>query len=232
MPIPFFMDTLYGIFLTSFIVGLSGALMPGPVLTATISHTLQRGFWAGPWVVLGHGVLELTLVLALFYGIGSVIQQPVVLGIMGVTGGIILIWMGAGMLYQAPHLSFSTAIQPNPITPRVSTPARWYRLSHHPAGAGLLTSLSNPYWALWWATIGLGYVGLAQGLGVAGIVSFYGGHILSDLVWYSLVSWGFAWGRAFISDKLYRKLIFGCGLFLIGFGLYFGFLGTRSFWGS
>lgn len=224
------MDTLYGIFITSFLVGLSGALMPGPVLTATISHTLQRGFWAGPWVVLGHGLLELSLLLALFYGLGAVISQPAVLGVMGLAGGVILLWMGWGMLRHAPRLRLSREMAAG-LPPSGSSKAKgWFRFSHHPTGAGLLTSLSNPYWSLWWATIGLGYVGLSQKLGVPGIVSFYGGHILSDLVWYSLVSFGFAAGRGLISDKLYRRLIFACGIFLIGFGLYFGFLGAKGLW--
>ncbi len=223
------MDTLYGIFITSFLVGLSGALMPGPVLTATISHTLQRGFWAGPWVVLGHGLLELSLVMALFYGLGVFIKQPAVLGIMGLAGGVILLWMGWGMLRQAPHLSFSRTMNaPGLTSPAPQGEKGWLGFSHHPLGVGLLTSLSNPYWSLWWATIGLGYVGLSQKLGVPGIASFYGGHILSDLVWYSLVSLGFAFGRGVISDKIYRRLIFVCGLFLIGFGFYFGFLGARN----
>ncbi len=179
--------------------------MPGPVLTATIGHTLQRGFWAGPWVVLGHGILELSLVMALFYGLGTYIKQPLVLGVIGVVGGVILLWMGVAMLRHAPRLSLASELQLLSAENQSAKQKGWQEFSRHPVFAGLLTSLSNPYWSLWWATIGLGYVGLSQQLGTPGIISFYGGHILSDLVWYSLVSLGFAWGRTFISDKICPK---------------------------
>ena len=43
---------LFGIFATSFVIALSGALMPGPVLTVTISESTKRGFWAGPLIIV------------------------------------------------------------------------------------------------------------------------------------------------------------------------------------
>ena len=74
------MDSLAGIFITSFLVGLSGALMPGPVLTVTISQVASRGFLAGPLIVLGHGILELSLVAAVTLGLGRFITAEPVIG--------------------------------------------------------------------------------------------------------------------------------------------------------
>ncbi len=56
---------LAGVPVSSFVVALSGALMPGPLLTVTVGEATRRGFWAGPLIILGHGLLELTLVLLL-----------------------------------------------------------------------------------------------------------------------------------------------------------------------
>lgn len=60
--------TLFTIFASSFIIALSGALMPGPLLTATISESSERGFIAGPMMIAGHAILELGLVIALLAG--------------------------------------------------------------------------------------------------------------------------------------------------------------------
>ena len=60
--------SLIAIFTSSFIIALSGALMPGPLLTFTVSESPQRGAITGPLVILGHGILELALVLALLSG--------------------------------------------------------------------------------------------------------------------------------------------------------------------
>ena len=72
-----------GIFSSSFLIALSGALMPGPLLTYTVAESARRGFWAGPIIMLGHGFLELGLVVLLLLGIGAIINQPVIMGIVG-----------------------------------------------------------------------------------------------------------------------------------------------------
>jgi threonine/homoserine/homoserine lactone efflux protein len=97
----------------------------------------------------------------------------------------------------------------------------------HPVMAGVLLSLANPYWLLWWLTIGLGYVMFSAKYGLPGVGLFYTGHILADFVWYSLVSGAVAQGRRFLSDRLYQGFLACCGFFLVGFGGYFGFQGVK-----
>ncbi len=43
--------TLWVIFTTAFLIGLSGALLPGPLLTVAISESARQGFWTGPLLV-------------------------------------------------------------------------------------------------------------------------------------------------------------------------------------
>ena len=85
---------LAGLASTSFIVALSGALMPGPLLTVTVGEAARRGFWAGPLIIVGHSLLELALVLLLLVGLGAWLNQPVILGTVGVLGAGMLGWMG------------------------------------------------------------------------------------------------------------------------------------------
>ncbi len=138
------MDSLAGIFFSSFIIAISGALMPGPVLTITISESTRRGFWAGPLIVLGHGFLEVILLILLVVGLAKFINQLKVTGLVGMLGGAILLWTSLSMFRDLKklRLNFNNA------------PAR----GGNPLANGILTSLVNPYWTIWWATIGLSYV--------------------------------------------------------------------------
>jgi threonine/homoserine/homoserine lactone efflux protein len=87
--------------------------------------------------------------------------------------------------------------------------------------AGILFSLANPYWLIWWASIGLGYIVYSVQFGVAGVLFFFAGHILADLSWYAFISLGVAKGRRYFSDRVYRGLIGGCAVFLLLFAGYF-----------
>ncbi|MFZ5453684.1 MAG: LysE family transporter [Thermodesulfobacteriota bacterium] len=204
---------LAGVPVTSFIVALSGALMPGPLLTVTVGEAARRGFWAGPLIILGHALLELALVILLLVGVGAWLHRPVILGLVGVLGAGMLGWMGLALMRASKHsrLEFDPQSQPG----------------LHPVLAGIFLSLANPYWLIWWLTIGLGYVMFAAKYGIPGVALFYVGHILADFVWYSLVSGAVAQGRRFLSDRIYQGFLAGCGFFLVGFGGYFGFQGVK-----
>jgi threonine/homoserine/homoserine lactone efflux protein len=93
---------------------------------------------------------------------------------------------------------------------------------------GILLSAANPYWLIWWASIGLGYIMYAMKFGIIGITAFFFGHILADLAWYCLISFGVARGRRFFSDSLYRKLIGGCAVFLLVFSCWFLYGGINK----
>jgi threonine/homoserine/homoserine lactone efflux protein len=227
------MESVLGIGLTSFLVGLSGAMMPGPVLSVTIRETAARvrgadlahpagpqgrrahlrAALAGPLVVLGHGVLEILLIVAIVLGLGELLTRGPVVGAIGLVGGAVLLWMGWGMFASLKTLRLDAA----------EGGAR----RAHPVLAGILTSLCNPYWAVWWATIGLGYIGLSMRLGPVGLGFFYLGHILSDLAWYGSISLTLALGRRLLNDRTYRGLVTACAVFLVGFGAYFGYAGLR-----
>lgn len=199
---------------TSFILGLSGAMMPGPLLTVTIAESLRRGWRAGPLLVAGHAVLEGGLVLALFFGLAELVRRPPVFTVVALVGAVLLLWMAWGMWRSLPGLSLDLEAAGNG------------RL--HPVAAGVLVSLANPYFTLWWATVGLGYLVVAHEAGPAGVVVFYLFHVLSDLVWYALVSGSVTLGRRFLTDRAYRGLVGGCALFIFVFGCYFGWRGLTS----
>lgn len=214
---------LLALFSTAFLVGLSGALMPGPLLTVTIEESTRRGAGAGPLLLLGHGLLEFLLLVLLLFGLGGFLTQQVVGRLVAVLGGLVLIWMGREMLKGAG--AGAVQLQLTGAEAAALFPARpvWRAVM-----AGGVISLANPYWLLWWATIGAAFLAQAARLGTAGVVSFFSGHILADLGWYSLIAAGVAAGRRFISQRLYQYLIMGCGIFLLILGALFILAGYRG----
>ena len=207
------------IFGTSFLVGLSGAVSPGPLLAYNIRETVRRGFLAGPYVVMGHALLELVVVVALALGLSKLLDSGPVVAATGIMGGLFLFWMGWGMLR-------------NPGRGAPSSAGHRHGTSHggvrEPIVGGVLVSLSNPYWAIWWVTAGAAFMARSLELGLLGIGAFYFGHILSDLSWYGLVSAALASGRRLITERVYRGIMLGCGIFLVGMGGYFLITGVST----
>lgn len=210
------MNSLGGIFITSFLLAFSGAVAPGPVLTMTIGESTRRGFWTGPLIILGHGILELLLFIAVILGAGRFLTLPAVKETTSILGGGILVWLGIGMIRQAPQAQ-------DPLA--AACPGS----SSNLVMGGFLISISNPYWSIWWATIGLSYIALSLPFGRWGLASFYCGHILADLCWYTFVSGLISLGKKAISPKVYHLIILLCGIFLLIFGLYFSYSGFHSF---
>nr|HID58912.1 lysine transporter LysE [Desulfobacterales bacterium] len=206
------MFELAAIFGGSFVLALSGALMPGPLLTMTVAESARSGFKAGPLLITGHAVLELLLVIAIVQGLGPFLKSPLVMGIIALVGGGMLLWMGVGMARSSGGLPLNGQNAGNPT-----------RRTPHPVLMGILASLSNPYWTLWWTTVGLGYLMATMKFGLKGLVVFFIGHIAADYSWYALISFGTSRGKRLLKDRSYRLIIRICGLFLIGFGGWFLF---------
>lgn len=195
---------LLAIFFNAWGVGFSGAIMPGPLLTVNIQESYKRGLMAGPLLVLGHAILETVLVGGMILGLDRVIRLNLTQGIIGLVGGAFLLWMAWDMLWNGGKEGLVLE-ERSENTPK----------SMHPILAGIVVSFSNPYWSLWWATVGLGLMMRARDWGVLGLALFLIGHLLADLVWYTIISVAVAKGRHLISPRFFRGLIMVCGVFLV-----------------
>ena len=196
-----------GIFATSFAVALSGALMPGPLLTVTISESARRGARVGPQIIAGHAVLESGMVIILLLGVGPFLQSDSSFVVIAFCGASVMLWMAWGMFRSIPGITLQSGTEAESFA--------------HPVVSGFLMSLANPYWLIWWAVIGLGYVMFSMTYGIVGVAAFFSGHIAADLAWYTLVSFSVAKGKRFMSDFVYRIIIGVCAAALALFALWF-----------
>jgi len=181
------------LFLSAFIVGLSGAMMPGSLLTYTIRKSLSEGPRAGFVIVAGHALLELVLVIVIFLGFDIVLQSDAAQIGIGLVGGALLAYLGADMIRSSAG---------NKLTIQMDS-------GNTGSGSmvvyGIVLSATNPYFLLWWAIIGLGFIMKSyETLGVAGAAIYYLGHIAADFGWYGLVSTVVGTTRRFIKEKPYN----------------------------
>ncbi len=148
--------------------------------------------------------MEFPLIAGLYLGLSAFFQDNWVMAVIGIAGGAMLIFMGQGMIRQ-----------------RFREDSEEDCLPYHPFWVGIITSVSNPYLFLWWATVGILLITTAAGFGAWAVVMLAVVHWSCDLVWDAFV--GFA---AFRSRVLWTKrnqaiILGGCGIVLIGFGIYF-----------
>ncbi len=185
------------------LISLSGVMAPGPVTAVTVGKG-SRSPHAGALVAVGHGVVELPLMVAIFYGLGRLIELPNVKAGIGLVGGLLLLAMGADMFRSMNKAE---------VTARASEGSSLV--------AGMLLSIGSPYFIVWWATVGAALIIRSVGFGLAGFLVFALVHWLCDFVWYYFLSaLSYKGGQFF--GRIFQKVIFAvCGAALLFFGTTF-----------
>lgn len=186
------------------VISLTGVLTPGPVFAATVAQS-YKDERAGLKIALGHGLVEFPLMALIVLSVGYIFKDDYVKLGIGLVAGILLIFMGIGMIRSRKTVAEKG-------------------LEHVPKNsiiAGALTTSANPYFLLWWATVGAALIASAQEYGAVVVVVFAIVHWSCDLAWYTL-----AGVAVFRSRKLWtpvvHEIVFGvCGALMIGFGVYF-----------
>lgn len=204
-----------------FFTGLSGAMIPGPMLAFVISDTLKKGMVAGPLTVLGHISVEFCLILALillgFEVMAGYIAHvgPVIYAI----GGVALVIIALRVLKEARGAPSPRRLEELGSGAGIGSMKRAYNGSIY---GGVLFTAFNPSFIPWWVSIG--YLLLLQGfelLALTGVILVSLGHFLSDLTWYSFVSYSFSRGRNFFVGNRYEVIMLVLALFVIALGLFF-----------
>ena len=188
--------------------------MPGPLLTATIGESSKHGFRAGPLLIAGHGILEAGLVVLLLLGVAPFLQREGVFAVIAIAGGAILLWFAFGMFRSLPTLSLAVSAEKTGSNSLIVS--------------GIILSVANPYWIIWWATIGFSYILHSRQYAMWGISSFFTGHLLADLVWYSAVAAAVGKGRHLFTDGIYKGIMGICAAFLVVFACYFFYAGLQK----
>jgi threonine/homoserine/homoserine lactone efflux protein len=190
-------------------ISLTGAMSPGAVTAAAISMG-SRDRFAGTRMALGHAIIEIPLMVLLLFGAAQFLQRPPVEIAIGLAGGVFLIIMAVGM---AKDLKRSGDVDMGFVR-------------GGPLMTGIVLTGANPYFLIWWATIGLALIDGAAKLGAAGFALMAVAHWSCDLAWLTILSWASFKGTSVLSPSRRRIVLGFCALALFGFGLLF--IGDKS----
>ena len=193
---------------TVIILTASGALAPGPLFFVTITHGAKSGTKSGIMFSVAHTIIEFTLVMLLALGLLSVANAPAVRLIVGVAGGAALIVFGAMQIRSSLHEAQETKTEKGDTRNLLLI--------------GLALTGLNPYFIIWWLTIGANLIILSlEFAGIAGVIFMYVCHVWVDYVWLTLVATFAEKSTKILQIKWYRLLMAIFGSVLIYFGLSF-----------
>ncbi|HAY38990.1 MAG TPA: hypothetical protein DCY53_06375 [Desulfobacteraceae bacterium] len=215
------------IFSFSFLVALTGAMSPGPLLTYTIiksAKTNRRGYLMGLWIITGHAILEMGIIILLLLGFSFVLKNITVVRIIGVSGGLILILFGASIIRDIIKGNISTNFLNSKDELNKDPGLIENKGIENPIFGGIMVSMSNPYWWIWWATIGFAFM-IQFNISFKKwpkLLAFFLGHEAGDLIWYLLVSTLAFFGLRHMNRKAYYGILICCALFMVLFGIYLG----------
>lgn len=193
----------YFFLLSVIFISLSGVMTPGPLFAVTVAKGFKDKI-AGVMISFGHGVIEFPLMFLIYFGFAQLLASKVIQRVIGLIGGLIMIYMGFKM-----------------VKTEKKTNEESERVKHSSIVAGILTTGANPYFLLWWATIGAALIVNATIFGFMGFLVFAITHWLCDLCWNTFVSITVFKSRRFLTKKVYNVIFGFCFLVLVGFGAWF-----------
>ncbi len=178
-------------------ISMSGVLAPGPITALTLGKA-ARSPHVGGVIALGHGVVELPLMVAVWLGVSSLQENVWLRAGIGLLGGALLLVMAVGMLRSA-----------------TSAKAEATAAATSAFAAGALLTAANPYFLLWWMTVGAQLILRAVGFGLLGFTAFAVAHWLCDLAWLWLLSAAAYKGGQFFGGRFQKATFIICGVFLV-----------------
>lgn len=193
-------------FATVVLVSTSGVMSPGPLFAANIFYGLKQGAKAGLKLSYGHTVVELPLVILLGVGAISLEEFPQFRIAISILGGLGL-FAFAGLQIKSIFLQKKESVFQN---------------KHGAFFAGILFSALNPFFIVWWLTIGFKLISDSIAVwSLGGIGIMFAFHIWMDYAWLGSTSFLASKGSSFLTDKSYKILLVVLSAVLVYFGIIF-----------
>ncbi|QLH03101.1 lysine transporter LysE [Nitrosopumilus cobalaminigenes] len=187
-------------------ISASGVMAPGPLFAANVSYGLRGGVKSGIKMAMGHTIVEFPLVILLGVGVFSLEIFPEFRTLISVFGAI--------TLFVFAILQIRTVLQKKE---NITTKPK-----HGPLITGIALSALNPFFIIWWITIGFKLISDAMLIwAFSGILVMFFLHIWMDFVWLGGVAFLASKSSRILSNRNYKILMIGLSLMLVYFGITF-----------
>jgi len=185
--------------LEAVLISLSGVMSPGPMTAMAVGKGSENPH-AGAWIAAGHAIVEVPLMFSVFYGMGYVLNLPYVQAVIALVGGVFLLVMGVGMFRSIGQSENGAS-----------------RNTGSPVIAGILLTIGNPYFLVWWATVGAALVLRSIRFGLLGFGAFAALHSSCDFLWCHLLSAMSFRGQRSFGQRFQQVVFSACGVLLVFF---------------
>lgn len=198
--------------LTVIIVSTSGVLSPGPLFITNLLYGSKYGYKAGLKCSYGHTIVELPLILLLAFGVLSLEVFPSFKPAISIIGGITLMAFAIMQVLAAIRKKNQDAI----------------KTRHGPLLMGIIFSALNPFFIIWWLTIGMKMITDALLLAsMFGLAFMFLAHIWMDYAWLTSIAHMGRKGVSIIGNRYYSLLLLGLSVVLFYLGANFIVEGMR-----
>ncbi len=187
------------------VISASEVMAPGPLFAANIAHGIRGGARSGIKMAIGHTIVELPLVILLGIGVFSLELFPEFRTIISIFGAITLFVFAA--------MQIKTIFRNKETTTN---------LKQGPFVSGILLSALNPFFIIWWLTIGFKLISDAMLIwAFSGILILFILHIWMDFAWLGAISYLASKSSKILSNKNYKIIMIGLSVMLVYFGITF-----------
>jgi threonine/homoserine/homoserine lactone efflux protein len=202
------MQEIFGFLGLVIIISASGVMSPGPLFAANVMYGLREGKISGIKMAIGHTIVEFPLIVLLGVGFFSIESVPEIRTVITIFGAVGLFGFAILQIRAVTKEKFS-----------IET-----KSGQGPFVAGILLSALNPFFIIWWLTIGLVLISESiQNFGIIGIVILFLFHIWMDYAWLFTIAAFSSKAKNYLSKRNFKIIIFVLSIVLIYFGIDFLF---------
>ena len=200
------MIQIYEFAIVVIVISASGVMAPGPLFAANVSYGLRDGTRSGIKMAVGHAIVEFPLVILLGIGVFSLQVFPEFRTWISIFGAITLFAFATLQIKSVLQKKKDITVKPK----------------QGPLITGIALSALNPFFIIWWLTIGFKLISDAMMIwAFSGILIVFVLHIWMDFAWLGGVSFLASKSSRILSNRNYKVLMVGLSLMLVYFGIIF-----------